>query len=676
MVRLHGAITGLIAATLLVGGGAAGMARADEAPDAPAAPREKTLSPYFVVDGGEASGARLPLIGTAVHVDVAGAIADVIVKQTYRNDGTAPIHAKYVFPASTRAAVHGLTMIVGRERITAEIRERERAKAEFAAAQKAGKNAALLEQQRPNVFSMDVANVMPGQTIEVELSYTELLVPDAGVYEFVYPTVVGPRYSGEKAGGAPDHDRWIASPYGREGQKPAYTLRLSGTIGAGLPIEGLTCPSHPILTQWIDPSRVHVTLDPNEADGGDRDFVLRYRLDGGRIRTGLLLYEGIDENFFTLMLQPPRRVTEAEVPPREYVFVVDVSGSMNGFPLGVSKVLLRDLIGQLRPADSFNLVLFAGASALWSPRSRPATRANVDAAIRLLDAQRGGGGTELLAALQRAMALPGKAGVSRSVIVVTDGYIGAERAVFEHIDAHLGDANVFAFGIGRSVNRYLIEGIAHAGQGEAFVVLEPDEAPAISRRFREYVEHPVLTDIRVSFEGLDAYDVEPAQVHDLFAERPIVVQGKWRGQAKGRVVVRGVSGEGPFQRTVDVARVEPADENRALRQLWARTRIARISDHAAFGVGEDDRDRLVDLGLKYGLLTRYTSFVAVRDVIVNPGGAGDDVDQPLPLPSGVSNLAVGMRVGDEPPLAPLAGALALALLLAWWRRDRARRDAA
>lgn len=665
--------TPLIAGLLLTLGAFAGPAIAQPAPEG-AASAERTLSPYFVVLDEDAGAGSLPLLGTEVQVDVSGVIADVTVRQTYRNDGARPLHAKYVFPASTRAAVHGLTMIVGEQRIRAQIRERERARAEFQAAKREGRNAALLEQQRPNVFTMNVANVMPGQAIDVELHYTELLVPEDGVYEWVYPTVVGPRYSTAKEDGAAGTDLWLRSPYTPEGVRPASTLRLSGTVNAGLPIDGLACPSHAILTQWVDPARVHVTLDPNDAHGGDRDFVLRYRLDGGRIRSGLLLYEGEDENFFLLMMQPPRRVGAADLPPREYVFVLDVSGSMSGFPLGTAKDLMRDLVAQLRPSDSFNMLFFSGGSRLWAERSRPATPDNVADAVRALDAQRGGGGTELLAALRRAVALPRGDGVSRSLIVVTDGYIGAEREVFEDIGAHLGEANVFAFGIGTSVNRHLIEGIAHAGRGEAFVVLGPAEAKAEARRFRNYVERPVLTGVRVAFDGLDVYDVEPPSVPDLFAERPVIVFGKWRGRPAGRVTVSGTTGEGPYRATLDVAGAEPAESNRALRHLWARERIRRIADLASTGETEEDRREVTSLGLSYGLLTKYTSFIAVAERIVNPGGAGDDVTQPLPLPAGVSNLAVGtMGQGDEPPLAPLAALLLAAGLLAWLaRRRRAR----
>ena len=628
---------------------------------------ERTLSPYFFVEGGDPTVDRLPLLGTTVTANVAGVIADVTVRQTYKNDGQRPLHARYVFPASTRAAVNGLSMTVGNQIVYAKIREREEARKEFAAAKKAGKNAALLEQQRPNVFTMDVANVMPGQTIEVELRYTELLVPTSGVYEFVYPTVVGPRYSTIPESGGSSHDQWLKNPFTHENEPPRYALGITGSIEAGLEIRDLESPSHAITSRRSG-ARVEFALDPREAQGGNRDFVLRYRLGGDGLQSGLMLYRGERENFFLTMIQPPRRVALDEIPPREYVFVVDVSGSMDGFPLATAKALLRDLIGQLRPSDSFNVVLFAGTSALWAPRSLPATADNVRAAIAMMEEQRGGGGTELLAAVQRAMALPRYSRVSRSLVIVTDGYIAAEREVFEHIRGHLDEANVFAFGIGSGVNRHLIEGIARAGQGEPFVVMNELEAPATARRFREYVQTPLLTDVKVAFEGFDAYDVEPATLPDVMAERPIVVFGKWRGEANGQVRVTGATGAGPWAQNLDVAAARPAESNRALRHLWARARIAELSD---FGGGwqetAEERSQIVELGLTYSLLTRYTSFIAVREEIVNASGEGEDVKQPLPLPAGVSDSALGQ--GAEPPLAALLAAmLAMAGLAALRRR--------
>jgi len=633
-----------------------------------------TLSPYFFVEGGDSGTDRFPLLGTKVSVHVAGVIADVSVRQTYKNDGTRPIHARYVFPASTRAAVNGLTMTIGNRVVTARIREREQASREFAAARRSGRNAALLEQQRPNVFTMDVANIVPGQRIDVELHYTELLVPTQGVYEFVYPTVVGPRYSTQSAAGAPASERWIQSAYTHEGEPPRSTLDLSGTVSAGLPIHELASPSHAIETHESSPSEISFALAESEQQGGNRDFVLRYRLQGEAFQSGLMLHEGPDENFFLMMVQPPRRVATAEIPPREYVFVIDVSGSMSGFPLNTAKTLVRGLVGGLRPTDSFNILLFSGGSRLWSRQSRPATRENVADAIAMLEREQGGGGTELLAALQRATELPGDSEKhSRSVIVITDGYIGAESAVFDYIRLHLGQANLFAFGIGSSVNRHLIEGLARAGMGEPFVVLNPEEAPEVVARFRSYVQSPLLTGLRVRFGGFDAYDIVPSTIPDVMAERPMVVFGKWRGRPSGRAVVTGFGGSGPFEQTLEIAAAGPADENQALRYLWARSRVADLSDRGSSG--EADKRVLVELGLRYNLLTPYTSFIAVQEEIRNPEGGAEDVNQPLPLPQGVSDMAVGMGMGDEPGMLWL---VPVVLLCGLWvtLRLRAGRAAA
>ena len=621
--------------------------------------RERTLSPYFVVRSDDPETDRLPLQSTAATVHISGVIAEVTVKQTYKNDGMRPIHARYVFPASTRAAVHGLTMTIGEHRIRAKIKEREEAKREFREAKKAGKSASLLEQNRPNVFTMNVANIMPGDLIEVELRYTELLVPNAGVYAFVYPTVVGPRFSEVPAERAPGTDRWLKSPHTTQGQKPLYTFDLKGTLTAGMPIDALTSPSHTIRADWTHPSSVEFSLDPTERDGGNRDFELHYRLDDGKIQSGLMLYEGQDENFFLLMVQPPRRVATGQIPPREYVFIVDVSGSMNGFPLETAKELLRNLIGDLRITDTFNVLFFAGGSRLWQPRSMPATQANIDDAIAMLDDQRGGGGTQLLAAIRRAVELAPEGVWSRNLIVVTDGYIAAEKEVFRYIRQHLGDANVFSFGIGTSVNRHLVEGIARAGMGQPFVVLHPDQAHETAKRFQSYVESPVLTGIGVDFNGFHAYEVEPESIPDVLADRPVIVHGKWRGRPTGRVVVTGISGDGDYEQRFEVAGVEPSPSNSALRYLWARSRISAISDFAFAGQTPDERRQLVELGLTYNLLTRHTSFIAVHEIVRNVGGSARNVNQPLPLPQGVSDLAV-MGKGSEPELIWL---IVLALLI-------------
>ena len=623
-------------------------------------PADKTLSPYFFVEGGDPSIDRLPLKDTRVDVAIAGVIADVTVRQVYENHGTRPIHIRYVFPASTRAAVHGMTMTVGNVRTVATIRERERAAREFEAARSEGKSASLLEQSRPNVFTLKLANVMPGDTVVVELKYTELLVPTDGLYEFVYPTVVGPRYSEKNANQASPQDEFVKAPYTRQGEAPRSEFHLSGVVSTGVPVRELRSPSHEVAVRTTAPGRAELTLADSERLSGNRDFILRYRLAGNEIASGLLLYQGQDENFFLLMAEPPQVVEPDQVPPREYIFVLDVSGSMHGFPLDTAKKLMGDLANVLRPSDAFNIVVFADGSDTFSRLSVPATPANLTRGLQFIGRRNGGGGTRLLAALERAVAIERQPGVSRSIVLVTDGYIEAESEVFDYVRAQRGDVNFFAFGIGSSVNRLLIEGVAKAGLGEPFIVTAGNEAAEAAVRLRRYIDTPVLTGIDVKFTGFDAYDIEPGAIPDLFASRPIVVFGKWRGKLAGSIQISGKTGRGEYQTSVPVSASNAHVSHAALRQLWARNRIGVLSD---FGPGNPSEKRVAEitsLGLSYSLLTRYTSFVAVQEIVRTAEGA-DDVDQPLPMPAGVSDLAVGVTAGPEPDIL-WVGSIVVALL--------------
>lgn len=637
--------------------------RAEEPP-----PDTQTLSPYFFVGNGDPAVDRLPLKSTDVDVKVAGVIADVRVTQHYRNEGTRPLEARYVFPASTRAAVYGMTMRIGERRIDAQIREKQQARAEYEAAKREGKSASLLEQQRPNVFQMNVANILPGDDIAVELRYTETLVPSDGQYRFVFPTVVGPRYNGSPQAGSGTREPWVAQPTLHSGEEPKASFGIRVALESPIPIKELGSPSHVLAVARPDAGHAIATLEPGKAHA-NRDFVLDYRLAGKAIESGVLLSRGKDENFFLALIEPPQRPA-AEIVPREYVFIVDISGSMHGFPLETSKRLLRNLVGGLTATDSFNVLLFAGDNSVLAPASLPATPANVERAIALINRQQGGGGTELIPAMKRALALPRDDTRARSFVLVTDGYVTVEKDAFELVRNNLGQANVFAFGIGSSVNRHLIEGLARAGQGEAFVVTRNEHADGEAERFRRYIEAPVWTHLKLKIEGFDAYDIDPPTLPDLFAARPVVVMGKWRGNAQGSITIEGHSGSGRISRSVRLDGAQASADAGALRYLWARRRIATLADTTKLGYGSDQAivDEVTGLGLKYNLLTDYTSFIAIDRIVRNQGGEGDSVDQPQAMPEGVSDLAVGSEVPSTPEpefyaLVALAGGYA-----AWLRR--------
>jgi len=616
--------------------------------------QDKTLSPYFFVKSDDPTVDQLPLKSTSADVKVAGVIADVIVTQTYKNEGKKPLEAIYIFPASTRAAVYGMKVTIGKRTIIAKIEERGEARRQYEQAKQDGKTASLLEQHKPNVFQMNVANILPEDVIQVELKYTELLIPSDGIYEFIYPTVVGPRYSNQPAADALPSERWVENPYLHQGESPTYTFDIDIDLSAGLPVQNVVCPSHKVNIGYDGLSRASIKLDPSEKSGGNRDLIVRYQLAGSKVQSGVLLYQGEKENFFLLMLQPPKRVHVSQIPPREYIFIVDVSGSMRGFPLEISKKLLKDLIGNLRPSDKFNVLLFAGGSSVMSAQSLPATPENINHALTLIDKQRGGGGTELLPALKRALSLPRSENHSRTVVIATDGYVTVEEEAFDLIRNHLGDANMFTFGIGSSVNRHLIEGMARVGMGEPFVLTKPGETLEKAKKFRKMIESPVLTRVRADFGKFEVYDVEPLSIPDLFSERPVILFGKWRGKPAGEVTLRGMTSNGPYVNKMDIGKEEPLESNSPLQYLWARHRIALLSDYNHLRNDPERVKEVTQLGLSYNLLTAYTSFVAIDTEVRLVDGQAVTVKQPLPLPEGVSDYAVGRGMMAQKAASPLS----------------------
>lgn len=616
----------LLACLLLTG--AAVSAQSEDQP-------ERT-APYFVVDKKDGVEA-FPLLKTEADVNIVGAIAEVELTQVYKNSGDKTIEAVYAFPMSTHAAIHGMTMAIGDRTITAEIQKREEARETYEAAKDAGQATSLLEQERPNVFTMNVANIMPGDVVNVTVEYTELLVPDEGAYEFVFPTVVGPRFTGESEEGTLNkRDDWTASPYQHEGEKPSYAFNIEATLRTGIPITELEVPSHKVKVEKSG-AKAQISLAPDERKAGNKDFVLRYSLRGDEIQSGLLLYPGDKANHFLLMMEPPAATGPDRITPREYLFVVDVSGSMHGFPLDTTKRLIKRTVGNLRPSDYFNILFFAGGSNVLSEKPLPATSENVDKALQMLDRQRGGGGTRILDALKRVAALPKKEGMSRIIVMATDGYVSVEKESFDLIRDGMADANFFAFGIGSSVNRHLIEGMAHVGQGKPFVVLDAKAAERKADDFVDYVRAPLLTDIDVSFEGFDAYDVQPPRLPDLFSRRPLILHGKYR-EPTSSIQITGQTAEGSYFREFDVASVPEDEANTALPYLWARKKLQILSDYARVNV--DNRDEIIEIGLEYGLMSAHTSFVAV-DTKVRDTGETVTVKQALPLPQGVSDQAVG-----------------------------------
>ncbi|MDQ8205287.1 VIT domain-containing protein [Pelagicoccus sp. SDUM812003] len=617
---------------------------------------DESEMPFFEVNGQPANLDLLPLKDVDASIEIVGTIAQVELVQTFANVGDEPIEAVYVFPGSTRAAVSALEMRIGDRVVEAEIQKREQARRTYEKAKSEGKTTSLLEQQRPNVFQMNLANILPGDVIEVTLRYTEWVVKEENEYGFVLPLVVGPRFS------EGDSD-WVDNPFLSESKASLVTYRLGARIQSAISVEEATCPSHSAEVVFHDERTALVTLEGDTSSVGNRDFKLRYRVSGDEVKSGVWISESNGEKYFMAAIEPPRLQTRKRM-PREYFFIVDVSGSMSGFPLDTAKRMLERLVARLDAEDRFNLMLFSGDSSVFAERSVPATVENLTAGVNFLYRTRGGGGTLLLPAMQRVYATERDPAFSRNIVIMTDGYVTVEEEVFELIRENLNQANVFACGIGSSPNRHLIDGMSRVGTGEAFYVASPHETEEVANRFSEYVSEPVLSQMTLEFDGIDVFDDEPASLPDLLAERPVMVFGKYTGDGSGAITLSGRAGDSEYQELVDLTKAVDLAGSRSLEYVWARERIRRLSDYNQLWPDDQRVEEVTRLGLKHSLLTKYTSFVAVDREIRNlSGGDPAKIKQALPLPKGMAPGFVGssVPVTPEPEMWALMGLVLVAV---------------
>ena len=602
------------------------------------------------------SATACPLKQTAVQAEVSGALARVTVTQEFQNPLSEKIEAVYVFPLSQNAAVDDMTMIVGDRTVKGQIKRREEARAIYDAAREAGQVAALLDQERPNIFTQAVANILPGATVKVTISYVETLKYEDGSYEFVFPMVVGPRYIPGGSGPAPNEPASesapdtsqaprvpdaarISPPITPEQTRAGHDISIQVALDAGVPIDSVKSTSHEIDLERFDERRAMTRLK-SLATIPNKDFILKFEVAGRKIEEGLLTHRGPQGGFFSLMLQPPERVTETEVTPKEIVFVLDTSGSMMGFPIEKAKETMKLALESLHPSDTFNLITFSGDTHILFPQPVPATRETLRRAQEFLASRQGSGGTEMMTAIRAALAPSDRQDHIRIVCFMTDGYVGNDFEILGEVKKH-PRARVFSFGIGQSTNRFLLDNMAKEGRGEVEYVTLQDDGSAAARRFHERVRTPLLTEISIDWGGLPVADVYPQRIPDLFSAKPLVLSGRYTASARGEIKLRGKVAGRDFTRTIPVELPESQPRHDVLAKLWARTRIDDLmsQDYQGLQSGQPKpelKETLTQLGLEYRLLTQFTSFVAVEETIVTEGGRSRRIEVPVEMPEGVS----------------------------------------
>ena len=630
----------------------------------------ETSGALIVLDPTGKTKRQCPLKHTEVKAEISGFLSRVNVTQEFENPFKEKIEAVYTFPLPQNAAVDDMTMTVGDRTIRGKILPREEAQAVYDAAKSSGKTASLLDQERPNIFTQSVANILPGDQIKITISYVETLKYEDGAYEFVFPMVVGPRYiPGEQQiskrgnGFASDSDQVpdasrITPAMAPPGLRSGHDISLDVQIDAGLIVDRIDSKSHSVNVERATPNRAHVRLKEGTTIP-NKDFVLRYDVAGGSIQDALLTHRSDKGGFFTMILQPPDRVTAADVTPKELVFVLDTSGSMEGFPIEKAKETMKLALDSLYPSDTFNLITFAGDTQILFPTPVSATKANLQKAQAFLNSRSGSGGTEMMTAIKAALEPSDKQDHVRIVCFMTDGYVGNDMGIISEVQKHQ-NARIFAFGIGGAVNRFLLDKMAETGRGEVEYVALNDDGSAAAKRFHERVRSPLLTDISIDWNGLPVTDVYPQRIPDLFSAKPLVLSGRFTSAANGTLHLKGKIAGNDFARDIQVSFPETMAAHDVLASLWARRRIDDLmsKDYGGAQSGNmtaDLKQTITQVGLEYRLMTQFTSFVAVEEMVVTDGGQPRRIDVPVEVPEGVNQLMV------DPNAAPVQTAKAYAL---------------
>jgi len=625
----------------------------------------------------ETSRGNLPLDQLDVRATITGLNARVDLTQGFRNPFDEPLEATYVFPLPSRAAVTALRMEADGHVIEGELKERGEARASYDQAVADGKRASIAEEERPGVFTMRVGNILPGERVTVRLTVVGPLPYADGEAEFRFPLVVAPRYipgtplPGTPAGDgtAPDTD---AVPDASRISPPVLLpgfpnpVRLSAEVEidpAGLPLSAVRSSLHAVVVDESD-GRFTVRLQPGER--ADRDFVLRLGLGAEDAVTSSLAVlpdgEGGDGTF-ALTILPPAAVGQAR--PRDVVLVLDRSGSMAGWKMVAARRAAARIVDTLGDADRFTVLTFDNVvDAAPDSGLVAATDRNRFRAVEHLAGVAARGGTEMAAPLSRAADLlrgqdddPGR---DRVLVLVTDGQVGNEDQLLRTLTPQLGGVRVHTVGVDTAVNEAFLRRLAALGGGRCELVESESRLDEAMGNIHRRIASPLVTDLALHAEvlDLDTAMVSPARLPDLFPGAPVVVTGRFRGTPAGAVTVSGRRGGAEWRKTVPAV----ASTNPSLAAVWARGRVRDLEDryvtaeamYPSSGELPELEREIVATSLRFGVLCRFTAFVAVDARVVNEGGTVRRITQPVDLPQGwEAPLAQGARPGAAPMLAAM-----------------------
>ncbi|MFI7674906.1 VIT domain-containing protein [Actinophytocola sp. NPDC049390] len=586
---------------------------------------------------------NLPLESIDVRARITGLASRTELTQGFHNTYDEPLEATYVFPLPPRAAVTAMRMEADGRVVEGVLKERGEARATYDQAIQEGKRASIAEEERPGVFTMRVGNIMPGERVTVHLTLAGALAYEDGEATYRFPLVVAPKYipgrpvDGEQVGDGtaldtdevPDASR-ISPPVLLPGFPNPVDLSLSVDVDtAGLPLAAVRSSLHATTTDDTD-NGMRISLHPGER--ADRDFLLRLKIgDESAISTALTVLPDEDEQAgtFALTVLPP--TGEPARRDRDVVLVLDRSGSMSGWKMVAARRAAARIIDTLGGADRFAVMGFDYQ--IDTPPGLPdglveASDRNRFRAVEFLATLDARGGTEMLSPLRKAADLLGEeTDRERVLVLVTDGQIGNEDRILSELSPKLAGVRVHTVGIDRAVNEGFLRRLAGT-RGRCELVESEDRLDEAMHNIHRRIGTPLVTDLHVAGDGLtlDAATLAPTPFPDVFPGAPVVVMGRYTGSPQGAVTVTGQPG-------LRTSLTATHSDNPALANLWARAIVRDLEDKYVTGQTSLE-DRIVETSLKFGVLSRFTAFVAVDQRVVNEGGATRRVTQPVDHPSG------------------------------------------
>jgi Ca-activated chloride channel family protein len=615
---------------------------------------EIQLTPGDTATAAPRKAIAFPLQHTDVKVRLAQMMAVYTVTQTFANPYDEPIDAVYVFPLGDEAAVSGFRMKVGERTVTGEIQRREAARETYEAAQRAGHTAALVEQEKANVFAQRLANLAPRETIEVTFEYTELLDYKDGEYELVFPLVVGPRYLPAGDAGRRPVGSHRAGGRGRPGvtsvpyladNRDASTVSFTADVDAGVPLGGITSPSHDLDITDVSPTRSRIALHAAD-EIPNRDLILRYQVAGAQTMVGLLANRAGDDGTFVLVVQPKAEYKTGDIAARDVMIVIDRSGSMEGVPLEQAKAVANGILDTLTARDTFNILTFSDSVETMATAPVTGDATGVRHGKDFLASFASGGGTEMQQGLIASLESDPGADRVRIVYVLSDGFVGNDDQVVAAAKGVLGHNRLYPVGIGSSVNRALMDQLGDVGRGFASYLTPAEDAGSLVPSLVRRSAYPYMTNVSIDWGGLDVKAITPERVPDVYAGLPLVVSAKYGKPGAGTVKVRGIVAGRAVEIPLEVS-LPAALDNPPIASLWARRRIQALMIAEPGGLSESAAEEVAAIGLRYHLVTEETSFVAVdRSRVVMPGGATKIVEQPAAVPEGVN---IDSALAEVPP---------------------------